>query len=131
MFEKNNVIEIRKKILIDLKTLISNVYYEDSPAETADYPFLVFELVDSQADGASTEIFDLYINGWDDSTDTTALETLMFDANNLIDQKVYNVDGSTLSFRPVLERKQNLNDSESRLKRREYRYLVRTIQRRI
>jgi hypothetical protein len=130
MFEKNNILEARIKYTADLKTIIPRVFYEDSPPDGTTYPFVVFEFVDTNADGASTEIFDLYIDGWDDDSDTTVLETLMFNINNLIDKKTYEVSESTLSFRAELDKKQNIKDAEVSLKHKQYRYSLKTIQRR-
>jgi|LGVE01.1.fsa_nt_gb hypothetical protein len=130
MFIVNNIIEMRKAYTADLKTIIDRVFYEDSPPDGTIYPFIVYELIDSTPDGANTEIFDLYINGWDQSSDTTILETLMFNINNLIDKKTYVIDETTLSFRAELNKKLNIKDVDVTLKRREYRYTVNSIQRR-
>lgn len=130
MTDVNNVVEIRKALLLDVKASVTpNVYYEDAPVD-ATYPYLILSLIDSNYDGASTEVFDLYVNGWDDDSDTTALETLMYNLNELINDKVYPTPGTSFSFRSVLDKKLTINDPDSLLKRREYRYSVRAIQRR-
>jgi len=130
MFAVNNIIEIRKALMADIKIIAARVFYEDSPPTATTYPFAVFELFDSTADGANTEVFDLYINGWDQSSDTTILETMMFNINNLIDKKTYEIDSTTLSFRAELNKKLNIKDDDVTLSRREYRYTVNAIQRR-
>jgi len=130
MFLTNNVTEIRKAYQTAFKTITPRVFYDDSPPDTTAYPFVVFELFDSTSDGSATEIFDMYVDGWDDSSDTTILEGIMFGLTNLIDKKLYEVVGSTLSFRAELEKKQLIRDSDVRLKHRQYRFTVRSIQRR-
>lgn len=134
MFDVDNVTEIRKYMMATLKTILEvgdRVYYEDSPPDGTTYPFIVVELFDSNADGASTEVFDMYINGWDNVSDTTVLESIMYQVNQLIDDTVHEVSGTSLSFRAVLDKKRIIRDADVRLKRREYRYSVRSIQRRI
>ena len=129
-FLKNNVLELRAALDSDITDLGYAVYYEDAPTD-GPYPYLVIELTDSIPDGANTEIFLMYINGWDIGPDTTPLENMMFALNNRIDKKTYLVPGSTLSMRPELDNKLSLNDPDVTLKRREYRYQVRTMQARL
>jgi hypothetical protein len=130
MFNVNNVTEIRKAYQAAIKTVVDRVFYDDSPPDTTPYPFVVFELFDSTADGSATEVFDLYIDGWDNDSDTTVLEGIMFDITNLIDKQLYSDVSGELSFRAELEKKMLIRDPDVQLKHRQYRFTVRSIQRR-
>ena len=124
------IIDIRIALQNVLKTIpnISKAYYEDAP-DDAVYPYLVYELNSSDADGSSTEVFSLYINVWDNKSNTTILETIMDDINDTIDNVV--IDANNISIRALLDTRLNINDSsDARLKRREYRYSLRTIRNR-
>lgn len=128
-FLKNNVVEALSALIADIDSLGYQAYGEDAPTE-AEYPYVVIENINSDADGANTEVFVLYVTGWGDTPDSLPLEEMMFKINNQIDKKVYIVPGSSLSIRVELDSKLPFNDPDVELKRREYRYQVRTIQRR-
>lgn len=134
-FLKNNILELRAALIADIDALGYPAYYEDAPTgdimNPITYPYAVIDLPGSTPDGANTEVVLMYINGWDNSPDTIPLDTMMFNINNLIEKKTYLVAGSSLSMRPELEGKLSLNDPDVDLKRREYRYQVRTMQARL
>jgi hypothetical protein len=118
------IIDIRTQ----LYTILSNIattYYENAPLD-ATYPYLVYNLEDSQFDGANTEIFQLYINGWDKSDSSAALEGIMQSVQDAINNKVIN--GTKVSMHCILDSRLNIDEeSDDRLKRREYRYGLRVI----
>lgn len=124
----NDVVEIRKVVQAALIAIHSRVFYESAPPN-ATYPYLVYNLPNSNFDGANSGRFMLEVDGWDRSADTAALELLMFKANGALDNLVKNPD-SSLTIRILLENKLNLADTEALIIRRKYNYQVRTVQRR-
>lgn len=117
------VIELRKTILTSLKTIHPRVYFQDAP-DDAIYPYLVYDLPNSIT-GRSLEQFVLDVDGWDNSTNTTILETLMDDADKALDRKTIVVNNElAMSF--YLDNRLALIDDDPRLKRRKYIYQVRT-----
>lgn len=66
--------ELRKQILSLLKTFHSSVYYQQAP-ETATFPYIIYDFPTSFINGQQ-EVFNLDVDIWDDSTDTTELETI-------------------------------------------------------
>lgn len=126
-FQKDNVVESKAAIIADIDSLGYQAYGEDAPTEAV-YPYVVLDMMNSDADGANTEIFILYINGWSEGSNSLPLDEMMFNINNRIDQKVYTVPGSSLSMRVVLDNKLAVNDPDVELKHRVYRYQIRTIQ---
>jgi hypothetical protein len=120
------VIELRKVINAALKTVHPRVYFQAAP-DDAIFPYLVYDLPNSVDDGY-LEQFVLDMDGWDTSTDTTVLETLMDNVNNSLDGMTSTADGLIMSF--YLDNRLSLLDDDPRIKRRKYTYQVRTYQRR-
>jgi hypothetical protein len=120
------VIELRKAINTALKTVHPRVYFQAAP-DDAIFPYLVYDLPNSVDDGY-LEQFVLDVDGWDTTTDTTVLETLMDNMNKSLDGMTSTVDGLIMSF--YLDNRLSLLDDDPRIRRRKYTYQVRTYQRR-
>lgn len=120
------VIELRKAINTALKTVHPRIYYQDAP-DDAVFPYLVYDLPNSVDDGY-LEQFVLDVDGWDNSTDTTNLETIMDNVNKSLDGMTRTADSLSMSF--YLDNRLTLLDDDSRIRRRKYTYQVRTYQRR-
>jgi hypothetical protein len=126
------MIEIRKALKTALKAIhpniivdgesVSRVHYQDAP-DDAVYPYLVYVLPNSNDDGTLEQLF-LDVDGWDNSTNTTALETLMDSADKALHRKTVVV--GNLSMTLYRESRLALEDDDKRLRRRKYIYQVRT-----
>jgi hypothetical protein len=116
------MIEIRKAILAELKAIHPRVYFQRA-SDTAVYPYLVYNLPNSTDDG-TLENFVLDVDAWDNTTNTTALETLIDSADHALHRKTIVV--GTLSMTLYRENRLVLEDDDSRLARRKYIYQVRT-----
>ena len=123
------VIEIRKIINIALKSIHPRVYYRTAP-DTAVFPYLVYDLPNSTDDG-TLEQFVLDVDAWDSiNGDTTALETLIDNADKSLHRKTITVDDD-LAVTFYRESRLTLTDDDPNIKRRKYIYQVRTFERRI
>ena len=116
----NRVTAIRTAIGAILAA-VGNVHYEVAP-ESATYPYLVYNLPNS-IDSGTLEQFVLDVDGWDDDTDTTTLEALMYAADQALHRK--SVVSGDLGFRIYRENRLVLDEKESRLRRRKYIYQIR------
>jgi hypothetical protein len=122
-----DIIDVRTGLMIELNKVsqANKVYYEGAPEDAA-YPYLIYSLTDSDADGANTEVFQLYINGWDLSDSTTVIENMMVNLNEKLDKVM--IRTTSCSFRAELDNRLTIDDtSDARIKRREYRYALRVI----
>jgi hypothetical protein len=119
----NSTQEIKKAIKSTLLTVCPRVFYEDAPKGSVT-PYFVFNLHNSRS-GEKTEVYLMDLDGWDDKSDTTALENLMFSAHEAIQNKVFSA--GSIGFYPVLEGKFTLKDPDVRIKRRKYTYQIRSI----
>jgi hypothetical protein len=126
------MIEIREVLKNLLKSVHPNVmvngdsvprvHYQDAP-DKAVYPYLVYNLPNSTDDG-TLENFVLDVDGWDNTTITTALETLMDAADKELHRKTVVVGNLSLTL--YRENRLPLEDDDKRLRRRKYIYQVRT-----
>jgi hypothetical protein len=115
------MIEIRKAILTQLKTIHPRVYFQRAPT-SAVYPYLVYNLPNSTDDG-TLENFVLDVDAWDNSTNTTAIETLIDSADDVLHRKTVIV--GALSMTLYRENRLVLEDDDVSLLRRKYIYQVR------
>lgn len=118
----SKVVELRKQIRSFLKSVHPRVFFEIAP-DDALYPYLVFDLPNSIDDG-SMERFMLDVDGWDNSADTTALETLMENLDNVLHRKT--VMMGNISATIYRENRLTLPDDDKRIRRRKYVYQIRT-----
>jgi len=124
------VIEIRKMIKTQLKTIHPRVYYRTAP-DTAVFPYLVYDLPNSTDDG-TLEQFVLDVDAWDSTSgDTTIVEILIDNnADKSLHRKTITVD-DVLAVTFYRENRLTLTDDDPNIKRRKYIYEVRTFERRI
>jgi hypothetical protein len=119
----SKVIELRKAILSYLKSIHPRVYFQIAP-EGAAFPYLVYDLPNS-TDDAVMERFVLEVDGWDNSKDTTAVETLMDSVDKELHRKtVILINSISATF--YRESRLSLLDDDPRIRRRKYVYQVRT-----
>lgn len=122
--------EVRKALQTALIAIHPRVYYEDAP-DGADFPYLVYELEDSNFDGANTELFTLNVDGWDRPTaannySSIPLENLMDSVNRALEVLIAPIN-PRLGFRVVFDRRYSINDPDDRIKRRRYEYQIRLV----
>jgi hypothetical protein len=117
------IIEIRKYLLILLKSIHPRVYFEQAP-DNAVYPYIVYNLPNSFEEGIM-EQFVLDIDAWDNSKDTTSLETLIDSVDQSLHRKVAVVN-DTMAFIFYRENRLSLTDDDPRIRRRKYVYQIRT-----
>ena len=120
------MIELRTIIQGQLKSVHPRVYFQMAP-ETATFPYLVYDIVSINDNGESFQLVTLDVDGWDNSADTTALETLMKNVNQTLNKKTFVSGNSTVTF--YLENKLPLKDEEVMIKRRKYTYQGRLFER--
>lgn len=117
------MVELRTMILSSLKAVHPRVFFQQAP-DDAMCPYIVYDLPNSTDDG-STEQVVLDIDGWDDKTDTTVLETLMDSIDKEIHRKTMTIPGQ-LSATFYRENRMALTDDDKRIRRRKYVYQIRT-----
>lgn len=120
------MIELRKIIQGQLKSIHPRVYSQAAP-ENAQFPYLVYDIVNIYDDGEDFQLVTLDVDGWDNNADTTALETLMKKVNQTLNKKTFVSGNSTVTF--YLENKIPLTDDEPTIKRRKYPYQGRLFER--
>lgn len=120
------MIDLRKIIQGQLKSIHPRVYFQMAP-ETATFPYLVYDIVNIYDDGEGFQQVTLDVDGWDNSAETTALETLMKNVNQTLNKKTFVSGNSTVTF--YLENKLPLTDEEVTIKRRKYTYQGRLFER--
>lgn len=118
-------LELRTELQSILKTLHARVFFNVAP-DDAVFPYVVFDFPNS-VDSGTLENYVLDIDAWDDSTDTTALETLIGTIDNALHQKAIMLDGK-MGFVIYRENRLTLRDDDPRIRRRKYVYQVRTYQ---
>ncbi len=121
------MIELRKALLAKLKTVHPRVYHSDSVPESAVFPYLVYDLPNDNDDGESMELVIVDIDGWDDSPDTTALETLMSSVNTALNKSVLTTENMSVVL--YLDIKLSLRDDDPRIRRRKYTYQAKLFKR--
>jgi hypothetical protein len=76
-------------------------------------------------DGANTGSIILEVDGWDKAKTSTALETLMYNVNAVIDRKTVN---GTVGIVVYLDSKLSIPDPDTSIIRRKYNYNLKTMQ---
>lgn len=120
------MIELRNIIKGQLKSVHPRVTYQGSHEKLA-FPYLVYDIVNINDDGEGFQQVTLDVDGWDNSADTTELETLMKKVNQTLNKKTFVSGDSTVTF--YIENKLPLTDDEVTIKRRKYTYQGRLFER--
>ena len=115
------MIDLRKLIQGELKTVSAKVYYQVVP-EAAVFPYIVYDIPNIFDDGEGYQLVTLDIDGWDSPVDgdTTPLETLMANVNMGLNKKTLTTDMMAVAF--YLDNKLTLTDDDPRIIRRKYTY---------
>ena len=118
------IVELRSAIGAFLGTVNPEVHFEEAP-DNSPFPYLVYDLPNSFNDGTMENVV-LEIDGWDapDKGDTSTLELMMESVNTGLNRTVIRNGG--YAFVCYLDNRMNLRDDEPRIRRRKYRYQVRT-----
>jgi hypothetical protein len=111
------MINIRTAIQTYLKSKSSRVYFQVAP-DDAIYPYIVYDIINIYDDGEETQLIALDVDGWDNNSDTTTLETLMQTVD--LNKQVLTTDNLSVAF--FLENKIPLKDEEPQINRRKYTY---------
>jgi hypothetical protein len=122
------MIELRRALNAYLKTLHPRVYFQAAP-DTAEFPYLVYDITNIFDDGEGQQIITLDIDGWDKpgNGDTTTLENLMSVVNEGLNKKTLTTDKIAVTF--YLDSKIPLIEDDPRIKRRKYVYQGRLYER--
>lgn len=118
----NKLLELRGILQTYFKLKHSRVYFQQAP-DNATYPFVVYDLPNSIDDGAM-ENFVLDIDVWDNSPNTTVLETLASDIDTGLHRITIVSNGLGATF--YRENRQAMLDDDSRLRRRRLTFQIRT-----
>lgn len=127
-----NSIELQKQIITFLRTKASRVYLEYAPTDAV-FPYVIYDLPSSYAGDSDREDFVLEIDVWDNSKDTTVLETLsgsidgngdIFNPTGLNRKNIY-VDGK-LAATCYREARFMIRDEDNRINHRQLRYTIQT-----
>lgn len=121
------MLEIRKVIIELIRTVTTNVYYQDAPENTPT-PFVTVDISNSIDDG-TLERFVMDIDGWGASNNTVALETLMHGVDQSLHRKtVYVTDmyGKQIAVTVYRENRLTFDETDKRIFRRRYIYQIRT-----
>ena len=113
------MIDLRKAILVKLKASYPRVYFQSAP-ELASFPYLVFDIPSIYDDGEGTETATVDVDAWDNSADTTALETLITLVNAELNKSTLTSGDLTATF--YLDTKIPLTDDVPEIRRRKYIY---------
>lgn len=83
----SKTIELKKALNTLLKTVATRVFYEEAAAIKV-YPYVVFELSEIGYDAGKT-LYQLEVNALDYGSDTTTVETLADDIQELLNKYYY------------------------------------------
>ena len=118
------MIALRKSLTAFLRAIHTRIYFEQAPT-TAVFPYLVFDF-QLYPDGEGLELCTLSVDGWDNKTDTTALETLMSSVKLLDKATITNAEMSGAFY---LENMIPLVDNDESIRRRQYNFAGRLYKR--
>lgn len=120
------MIELREIIQTNLKKFHPRAFFQSAP-ETAEFPYLVFEIINVNLGGEYYEQAVIDIDGWSDSKDTTELERLMKGVELMFDKQTFSVGNVTATF--FIDSKKPVLSDNSKLQRRKYTFQVRIFRR--
>lgn len=119
------MIEIRNVIVNKLKAIHPRVYFLKASSKSS-FPYLVYDVnITSLEDGL--QLVTLDVDGWDNASDTTALEQLMTKVNDTLNNQTVIVDKLAITF--YVSRKTTVIDDDPNLNRRQYIFEARLYER--
>jgi hypothetical protein len=113
---KKQMINIRKVIQAHLKTIHPQIHFVQAP-ESAKFPYLVYQIEITNL-GDDLQMVTLDVDGWDNKSDTTELETLMDKIKQSLHKQIMITPKLALFL--DLDRRLTLTDTDPRLNRRKY-----------
>jgi hypothetical protein len=113
---KKQMINIRKVIQAHLKTIHPQLHFMQAP-ESAKFPYLVYQIEITNI-GDDLQMVTLDVDGWDNKSDTTELETLMDKIKQSLNKQIMITPKLALFL--DLDRRLTLTDTDPRLNRRKY-----------
>jgi hypothetical protein len=113
---KKQMINIRKVIQAHLKTIHPQLHFMQAP-ESAKFPYLVYQIEITNL-GDDLQMVTLDVDGWDNKSDTTELETIMDKVKQSLNKQI--MITPKLAVFLDLDRRLTLTDSDPRLNRRKY-----------
>lgn len=110
----NKTYELRKALTATLKTVATNVYYEQAP-DNATYPYLVFDLTDIYHQDGKT-LMELEVNVLDYGTNTASAELIA----DTLQETLHRADyiNSFLQYRLYRGLRQKVEEEDKQLIRR-------------
>lgn len=118
------MLKLRTALHAYLLTLHPRVHFKKAPDDTS-FPYIVYDFK-IISDGEATSLVNLDLNGWDDKSDTIALENLMTTINNINKNVISNEDLTVVFY---LDDKIPLIDEDPTLNRRKYVYIGKLFER--
>jgi hypothetical protein len=120
----SKIIEIKQAIRAALIEKHPRIFNQVADKD-AEFPYVVYDLPNSFDDGVY-ENFVLEVDGWDapPNADTTALELLMSDLDSVLHRAIIRIPGMALVI--YRENRLTLLDDNQLIRRRKYRYQIRT-----
>ena len=120
------MLEVRKAIVAAIRNVTSSVFYQDAP-EGTNAPFITIDIVNSTDDG-TLERFVMDMDGWGTSNNTTALETMMHNADQQLHRKTFYLTsgGKQIGITVYRENRLTFDEVDKRIFRRRYIYQIRT-----
>ncbi len=121
------MIKLRKHIKTTLLTAHPRVFFYDAP-ETAVFPYIVYDFPNSFVN-EEQEVILMDVDVWDDSSDTTELETIAGDVWQKLHKHHHIDEDIQLSIHRTT--RFTVTDADSRIKRRKMIFEVRYYDRRL
>lgn len=118
--------ELRKILQTNLKLICPNVFFQSAP-ETADFLYLVFDVVNIHSDSEGYEQAIIDIDGWSNNKDTTELETTMKAVEVILNRNTFTEGAKTATF--FIESKIPVRSEDERFQRRKYTFQARIFER--
>lgn len=120
------MLELRKEYQKLLKEVHSVVYYEDAQQDIT-YPYLTYNINISEDDGEALTSLIITVEGFDKTSDSTVIETLMENVKKKLNKAVVisEYDGKPITIITYFENQYPLDIINPEIKRRSQTYLGR------